>query len=348
MFRVVERSFVVALSLLLGCSGEGPPEDLQEVGQSIAVSPVPTLTTPLPPILPVPQVVASNVRPTSIALDASNVYYTDNFALIAEVAARPLGGGAKTLLHTTTTLPSSIVRFGSTVYWVDFTNSGADGGVWSAPTGGGSPAVKLASHTNPVVAGRALAVYSTGPGGFFPVTHILYADAWASKLWDIRRSLLGTSEVSLVPDAVPNYYPFALAIDSTHIYFTHDAGHGLWRVPFAGGVPTQLLEGEQQPGALVVVDGQVYFVLDGDIKTKPVAGGATSTFASSVGTLAGMVAANGYLYWACSSCNAIRKKPLAGGSSTLLAAGHANLRSLAVDATHIYFGTDTALKRAPN
>ncbi|RYZ04056.1 MAG: hypothetical protein EOO73_25755 [Myxococcales bacterium] len=355
MFKMVAAgSFVAILSLLVGCGDEASSEELAESGEAIAALPsLPTSMVPVPPsglLPPLPVVVTleTNVRPTSIALDSSNVYYTDTFELTSEVVARPLAGGAKTVLHSTFTLPSSLVRFGSTVYWVDFTNAAfSDGGVWSAPTSGASPAVRLVSHTNPVTAHQSLAVFSTG-AGFTYQTHVLYADAWASKLYAIRRWFFSTSESSLVPDAFPNYYPFAVAIDSSHVYFTHDAGHGLWRVPLAGGTPTLLVSGEEQPGALVVTGGQIYFVNEGDIKTEPAAGGAASTFAESVGTIQNMVAANGYLYWSCSSCNTIRKKPLAGGSSTLLVSGQTNLKSLAVDATHVYFGTNTALKRAPN
>ncbi len=348
MFKVLaEGSLVVALSLLVGCGGEGPTDDFTESGQALVEPvPIPTVGPTLPPIF-FAQTLATNVRPTSIALDESNIYYTDTFNLMAEVASRPLAGGAKTVLHGTYTLPSSIVRLGSAVFWVNFTNSQPDGGVWTAPTSGAGIAIKLASHQNPVVAQRALAAYSVGSGVSYRA-HVFYGDAWSSKLYEIRRSLFGVTETSLVPDAALNYYPFGVAIDGTHIYFTNDVGHGLWRVPYAGGVPTELVESEQQPGALVVTGGQIYYVSEGDIKTKPAAGGAASTFAESVGTLQGMVAANGYLYWACSSCNTIRKKPLSGGSATLLATGHANLRSLAVNATHVYFGTDTALKRAPN
>lgn len=349
MNGVVRSWFVVALSVVaLGACG--PSASTEELGQSqqALIEPIPlptvTATVSVPPFSLFIQTLASNVRPTSIALDATNVYFTDTFNLNAQVAGLPRAGGTKTVFHQTTTLPSSLVRQGSMLYWVDFTSGSSDGGVWGAATSGSSAAFQISHRNDSVTSHQALAVYETGNSLLTHQTHVLFADAWTSKLYDLRLSLLGTTEVSLVPDAMPNYYPYSVAIDSSHIYFTHDTGGGLWRVPYAGGVPTQLVDAEER-APLVVEDGRIYFLRNGDIKTKPAAGGATTTFVDSVGTVTAMVAKNDFLYWACSSCNAISKKPLAGGAVTTVVSAQSNLLSLAVDATHVYFGTTSALKR---
>jgi len=59
-----------------------------------------------------------------------------------------------------------------------------------------------------------------------------------------------------------------------------------------------------------------------------------------------MVADRGELFWTCGSCGTVVKKSLSGGSSTTLASGQNNPISIAVDATHVYYGTNDALKRA--
>lgn len=349
--------YVVALSWLLGCSAAGTTEEdvgtsTQELDPPFFPLPDPDPIPPHPiPLLPIVTTLASGVRPTSIALSSTNVYFSNAFSLFQEVDSIPLGGGVKTVLHSTAARPLSLVFFGSTLYWLDAIGAGPDGGIWSISTSAGSMPVHVTNNHDDVnLNGQPLAVYSTG-SGILRMTHIMFGDAWASKLYDTRLSLFGTSQVSLLPDFDPvthfNYYPYSIAIDGTHVYFTHDTGGGIWRVPYAGGTPTKLVDAAERE-SVVVEGGQMYFVKGGDIRSKPSAGGVSTTFASSVGTVVSMVAANGNLYWACSSCNAIYKKPLAGGAKVTLASAETNLLSLAVNSSYVYWGTTTALKRVLN
>jgi hypothetical protein len=106
-----------------------------------------------------------------------------------------------------------------------------------------------------------------------------------------------------------------------------------------------MLAGPAASPALAIDGSTLFFEQGTDIKQISVAGGAVSTFAAGVGTVSAMVARSGVLYWACGSCGTVVKQAVGGSTSILLASGQANPRSLAVDDTHVYFGTSSALKR---
>jgi hypothetical protein len=191
-------------------------------------------------------------------------------------------------------------------------------------------------------------VYATGGTPVDTVTHVLFGVPLVAKLFDTRLSASGSSDVSLLPDTDPvthlNYYPFSLVVDSTNVYFTHDSGGGVFRAPLSGGAATQLVTGAVR--TTLAIDGSTLFFQQGnDINQIAVTGGAVSTFAAGTGVVTAMVAHKGAVYWTCGTCGTVVKQLVGTTTSATLASGEDSPHSIAVDDTHVYFGTNSALVR---
>jgi len=67
---------------------------------------------------------ANQTRAWSIAVDGSNVYWTE-YTSPGSIMSVPIGGGAITTLASGQTFPYSIAVDGTNVYWTDYTSGGA-------------------------------------------------------------------------------------------------------------------------------------------------------------------------------------------------------------------------------
>jgi len=162
----------------------------------------------------------------------------------------------------------------------------SDAGTWRLDTGAPAAPQQLSHHSNDQIFHQGVAVYRSG-SGITTTRHVLYGDALVAKLYDTRSSLLGTSEVSLLPDFDPvthlNYYPFSLVLDSTSVYFTHDTNQGIFKAPRGGGAAVTLVTSAAR-GSLVLASGNLYFQQGSDIKKMSSSGGSVTTFTAGVGT----------------------------------------------------------------
>jgi hypothetical protein len=109
--------------------------------------------------------IASEQSPLSVAVDATNVYWTNDDGAGGSVARAPLGGGAPTTLSTGPAA-SGIAVDGSSVYWTN-----EDGTVMSVPVAGGTPTT-LASdqQPSPAIAVDSTSVYWLSSGGVMKLT----------------------------------------------------------------------------------------------------------------------------------------------------------------------------------
>jgi len=331
---------LLCAAALQGCGGPAPAEGVQPVSL-----PQDTCLPFCEP--PPPSTLLSGVKPTSITLDASNAYFTNAFSPISEVDSVALAGGAKSVLASAPTTLSSVATSGGTLYWARM-SGGTAGGVYTVPAAGGT-VTQLSSHADDGLGGnQMLAAYLSGTSFATFRSHILFGDVLVAALYDTRLSFLGTSEASLLPATDPvthlNYYPYALALDGSNVYFTQDSGAGVWRVALAGGAATQLVSGANRD-ALAAYAGFVYFQQGNDLKSVSSAGGPISTVAFGVGTISMLIARNGRLFWACGSCGNVMELQLANGSTKQLASSQSSPISLAADDTYVYFGTSDSLKR---
>jgi hypothetical protein len=79
-----------------------------------------------------------------IAVDASNVYFTNSYA--GTVASVPIGGGGVTTLATGQTNPQAIAVAGGYVYWANATNAGS---IMKVGIAAGAPTTVAANQANP-------------------------------------------------------------------------------------------------------------------------------------------------------------------------------------------------------
>jgi hypothetical protein len=105
-----------------------------------------------------PTTLASNQKaPAALALDGTNVYWTNIGQLTAGGLAAPgtgsvvqvsKGGGSPVTIASSLNIPLGIAVYGSTVYWAEFTLS-APGKINGAPVGGGSVTALVANAKDP-------------------------------------------------------------------------------------------------------------------------------------------------------------------------------------------------------
>jgi hypothetical protein len=86
--------------------------------------------------------------PFGIAVDASNVYWT-NYDLDGRVMKVPIAGGNPMLLASRLVYPARVDARAGTVYWATWTNQCRSGAIMKVPIGGGEPTVLATGQTSP-------------------------------------------------------------------------------------------------------------------------------------------------------------------------------------------------------
>jgi hypothetical protein len=149
----------------------------------------------------------------------------------------------------------------------------------------------------------------------------------------------------------------SLAVDATSLYFTVDpggspAGGSVRKVPLSGGAVTTLLSGLPSPAGIAVDASFVYWAsLFGNAISKvPLDGGTPVTLVSGVAGAFGVTVDASAIYYSRIYAATVWKAPLSGGSPTLLATlstQGGGATGVAVDATHLYFGTYSSVEEMP-
>jgi hypothetical protein len=334
------RGLAVLVSLM-GCAARDPADE--EPGQqSDAICQAPCGTS---------TILVSGVTPTSIALDASNVYFTDGPT--SQIAKVPIAGGPRTTLLTQPIgqILTSLKHDGGALYWASAARPLLGGGVWSMPAAGGA-ASQLSHHGYDEPNAQALAIYHSGTSVLTNATHVLFGEPTVAALYDLRISLFGISEKSLLPAVDPapphlDYYAYAIALDASNVYFTHDTDKQIWKAPRAGGTGVKIISGAERE-VLAINDSTLYFQKGSDLVSASTSGSGLSTFEANVGTVSALAVHGGYLYWACSNCGTIKRKSLTGATAFTMASSVGTPISLAVNDQYVFFGTTSALRRVPN
>jgi hypothetical protein len=150
----------------------------------------------------------------------------------------------------------------------------------------------------------------------------------------------GRCLVTLAAGQIEPAYP---AVYANNLYWTTQS-HGwgtVMKVPLEGGAPTTLASNQAGPSNLQVNATGVYWALGyQSIVRAPLEGGAPTTLTSGITYTFDLVADATSLYWALASggSSSVVKMPLAGGPRTTLATkNHGSARSIAVDATSVYW-----------
>ncbi len=191
-----------------------------------------------------------------IAVDATNVYWTDAFDGI--VSKVPIEGGPSTTLATTGQGWGPIAVHANRVYWL-----------WSGPIAGNCadgpgyyPCMGTTVRSVPVGGGSSTTVVS---GTWGPFTFAIDATSiyWIDDANDVVKKPLGGGTPVVL--ASGQRRPFSIAVDATHVYWTNlGTGGGIddgtvMKVPIGGGEPVTLASGQRNPDSIVVDATSVYW-----------------------------------------------------------------------------------------
>jgi hypothetical protein len=207
--------------------------------------------------------------PDSVAVDGTNVYWTDPEDQTVNQA--PLAGGDTIVLASGQNGPRSVAVDGSNVYWVDTGDPNkANGVVQKVPIGGGTITPLASSQHVPaelVLDDTYLYWVSLGDG-------------------TVQKVPLGGGSATTL---VTGQLPVALAVDATHIYWTNGSlkpyGGTVKAMPLAGGTVVTLARGQEYPTSVAVDGTYVYFITPGEftdsgaVNVVPLGGGPVTALA---------------------------------------------------------------------
>jgi hypothetical protein len=216
------------------------------------------------------------------ALGATSVYWTaDTTGSAGEgVFGVPYGGGAVTTLATGQLGPLAIAADTANVYWANWGSyeEAHNGSIASVPSSGGTVTTLAAERNDPI----SIAVDDS---------YVYWTD-WGENAWSngavLRVPKTGGAIVTL---ASKRNDPASIVVAAGTVFFIDTMG--LESVPAAGGMVTTVLAG----GALgyAVDEGNLYWVASpGTILTQPLAGGPTTTLATT-SSFAGPMAVGPFL-----------------------------------------------------
>ena len=283
------------------------------------------------PAVPVLLTLASvQNEPYGIAVDGTNVYWTNQSGgTVMKVLKN--GGGAPVTLASGQDSAETIAVDGTNVYWANW----ADGTVMAVPIAGGTPTT-LASGQD-VVYGIAV------DGNNVYWTDLNYGAVMAVPVGGGTPTTLASNQV----------YPLGIAVESGTVYWTNYFGGTVMTVPTGGGTPVTLTSGQNRPAFMTVYATNLYWSdLDyGTVMAMPTSGGTPTTLASGQ-DYAWAIAADGTnVYWTNSGTGTVMSVPIGGGTPTTLASGQGgSLHGIAVDTTSVFWtslGNSTVMQLTP-
>jgi len=251
-----------------------------------------------------------------IAIDGSNVYWTDAYA--SSVMDVSKGGGTPNLLSYAS-FPGSIAVYGGNAYW-----TGNGSSVESIPTSGGT-----VTTLSSVIDASSIAVDASG---------IYWADYGTIKSLPLGG---GTAQSLAASQSGSTLY---LTLGSNAVYWV-DYDHGTVNAtPKTGGTTTTLTTGPTYTNSITTDAANVYWTnwMSGTLMSMPLGGGTITTLASGQGGPGGVTVDGTNIYWSNSGSGTVLEMPLAGGPILTLASGQNVPTAIAVDATTVYWIDDAA------
>jgi hypothetical protein len=268
----------------------------------------------------------SGVTPTSVTVDSSNVYWgtsTDWSTSTSSISKVPTTGGSATVLASGIPYTSSIAVDASNAYWIDNGNS------YKVPIGGGSVTTLAPAYNTNIVVSSGSLYYAFSPNGVQKV------------------STSSGSVTVLSADSAGGAAPYAVAVDSTYVYWSNWSGD-LKKIPLGGGSETTISTGVMA-SSLAVDSTNVYWSDYQGIHKIPIGGGTQTILTSSISPVSIVLDAT-RIYWA--SSTSVGYVPITGGSLTVLATspsptyvqnGNVTSNCIAVDSTSVYWGSTNGL-----
>jgi sugar lactone lactonase YvrE len=295
-------------------------------------------------------IASAQLAPFAIAVDSTNVYWTNHIAN-GSVVKMALAGGEITTLANGLQYPSHITVDAHNVYWTstDWATYGSTadtgpptGGILMMPIAGGGVPITLATGLyapDSIVTNGAKVVWDDW--GNFRV------GANAGSVSEAPTS--GAGPVTTL--ASGQFDPTGLALSGTNLYWCNQNDY----TPKDGVVfalPQPLVAGTENTLAAVPASGTstpVYLAIDtvnvywtdfdnGLVMAEPLGGGTQTTLATGVAPY-GIAADGANVYWSDWGNGTVMKVTLDGGVITTLATAQDNPLTIAVDNTRVYWAS---------
>lgn len=258
--------------------------------------------------------------PTAIAVDSSNVYWTDNVITYGAIVKEPLAGGTPTTLASKLNRPDGIAVDQNNVYWIT-----TPGTVMKMPLSGGAAATLANS------AGLA--------SGIAIDTNNAY---WTASTTVMKVPLKGGTPATL---ASGQSAAEGIAVDSSGVYWTDRLAGTVMKVGLSGNGLATLASGQDHPDGIAVDATSVYWGnegtnVNGSVMKIAKTGGPVTTLASGNTSAYDIALDSTNVYWTDTGYSVV-KVPLAGGTPTTLATSQHGAEGIAVDATSVYWTDST-------
>jgi hypothetical protein len=264
-----------------------------------------------------PVVLSSSGQVRAIAVDASNVYWTDGLG----VSQVPIAGGNPVALAGSPANPGGIGVDASYVYWTDSVSAA----VHKVPIGGGTDTV-LASGTSGLPDNLAL-----------DDTSVYWTE---TKLGGLSKVLKSGGMITTLASGGSEEF-VGIAVDASNAYFAGSLG--VAKIPKNGGTAT-FLSGQNAvvSGNNVAIDTtSIYWVSSGGVFKASISGGVVTTLTNTL-TNAVCIAVDGANLYV-GGPGGLWRIPTGGGTPMQLAS--ATVLAVQTDATYIFVGTDSSVMR---
>jgi hypothetical protein len=250
--------------------------------------------------------------PASLAIDATNVYWTSyQNGVVRKVA---IGGGSPQTIASGQAGPTSIAVDSTSVYWTDFPTTDI-GSVMKVPLGGGTP-VALASNQK--------------------MPYGIAVDA-ANVYWAAYETVMTMPLGGGTPTMVTAQQPInAFTIDSTNLYWSSYGA--LSKIALTGGTPVSLAYVQSTLG--IAVDATSLYWTEGyggTVTAVPLAGGAYTSLATGQDGPSTIAVDSTDVYWIDYSGGMVMKVAKTGGATIIVAIGQNTPGNIAVDAVNVYW-----------
>lgn len=131
---------------------------------------------------------------------------------------------------------------------------------------------------------------------------------------------------------------FGIEVSATDAYWTCSEAGAVYRAPLEGGEPVPLATGLSLPMGLALDQTSIYVGDDSSVKRLPIGGGEAEQLASGSGSRR-LEIDDTHVYWTNADASTVRKVPVAGGEVVILATGYFESHEVALDATTVYWTT---------
>jgi len=277
-----------------------------------------------------PVVVAGSiVRPIRLAAGAGKVVWVD----AAGVNSMASGGGPVTQLASVTNTPLDLLLSGTDVVWTETTGPqhGETGAIHSVPLAGGTVTTLYQGGDAP----RRLALDASAAVNWTEGGSIGLIEGFGRIARLSAGNVVETVVAGLASDSPP------LAASGSNLYLAD-----LWRIKriaTAGGMPETVAADDGAISALTSDGSSVYWTSgsDASVRKAAAAGGPVTVLVNSSSAESGAaigVSSTGALTWVAGTAVEMIPAPAPNSTPVLLWNQGSNVSTLAVDATHAYFG----------